>query len=284
MKIGVLTDSGSGLSLDFVKNSNVDLEIVSLSVIVNGKTFKELTEIDNNEISNHLLSGENLSTSQPTFYDFTNAYKALKSKGCTHIIALHISGSMSGTFNNSLSSSKEIEDVIVNVIDTRTGATVLGSYVKYAIESIEKGLKFDEIVDNINSFIDKQSILIVPYNLKQLKKSGRASSMQALFTSLLSIKIILGLESNTGVLNIVDKVRSEKKAINRLEEHINIGFEKGVRKFYLMHVINENLLIEWKLKLESKYPQCIFIIEDFIPIVSVHTGVGSIGVGYDGNY
>lgn len=284
MKIGVLTDSCSSLSLEFIENCNVDLEIVPLSIIVNGEPFKENIEINNDEVSNHLLKGENLSSSQPTFYDFKNGYKNLKNRGCTHIIALHISGGMSGTFSNSLSSSNEIEDVIIQVIDSRIGASVLGSYVKYAIECIEKGFGFDEIINNINSFISKQSILLVPYNLNQLKKSGRASSMQAIFTSLLNIKIILSLEGDIGTLNIVDKVRSEKKMLIRLEKHINEAFEKGVRTFYLMHVLNKDFLIEWKLKLESKYNECNFIIEDFIPIVSVHTGVGTIAVGYDGNY
>ena len=76
-----------------------------------------------------------------------------------------------------------------------------------------QGLSVAEIASTLRSEATKFRNYILIGNLTQLYKGGRLSSAQFYLGSLLKIKPIIQI-TNKGELQELDKVRSQKKAIN----------------------------------------------------------------------
>nr|MBA3375905.1 DegV family EDD domain-containing protein [Actinomycetota bacterium] len=112
--------------------------------------------------------------------------------------------------------------------------------------------------------------------LEHLKRSGRASGMQAMFGSLLSIKPIIKVED--GKLQPMDKVRTRDKALARLKELVEAEVAPGVK----LHVstLHTNAP-ERAADLAAWFDQRYDCVEQYSaeagPVIAAHAGPGVVG-------
>lgn len=275
-KIAWITDSACGLPEAFIKENNV--YVVPLSVIVNGVSYKEDIEITKEQFYEKLkVHGEGAKTSQPAFGEFIELYNKLKEEyDCG--IAIHASKALTGTYDSSINAANQT-GFPVTVIDSKIGAYALGKMIRNGIELEKSGKSHDEIVEILKTYPDQTEMYLLPRSFEQMRKSGRVSTSQAIFASLLNINLILGFED--GKVVVEDKVRTKKRAKNRLFQIIEDAVSKGnIQEISVMHAGVKEMALSWKEELEKLHQQLIVKTEVLVPVAGVHAGHGTMAVSW----
>ncbi|MDZ7671938.1 MAG: DegV family protein [Halanaerobiales bacterium] len=274
-KIAVVTDSTSDLSKEILKEKNI--ESFPLKIIYSDREYRDRVNIQPQEVYDS-FEKEIPSTSMPGPEEIKNKYLELKDKGFTHIISIHISSGLSGTYNTCKMASNEIEGVTIELIDSKMLSMGLGRLVLYAQELVDKGEdSFDSIVEMVKNKIDRIDLYFVVSTLKYLKKGGRIGKVKGTIAELLNIKPIISIDEE-GKYYTFDKVRSRKKSINRLIDLAKEKINDGICFVDVMHADakKEASSILDKLKDLNNVKEAS--LGEISPAMVVHSGPGLIGV------
>ena len=118
--------------------------------------------------------------------------------------------------------------------DSKITSAPLGIMVQSALEWAEQGLEFEAILANVQKQIDGTSAFIMVDDLDHLVKGGRLSNGAAILGNLLSIKPILYFNDH-GVIEVFEKIRTEKKAIKRMLELVQERTAGGAYQVMVIH-------------------------------------------------
>ncbi|WP_114352858.1 DegV family protein [Saliterribacillus persicus] len=275
-KIAWVTDSTCGLSKDFTDKH--DIYILPLNVIVDGKTYKEDIDLSKDEFYALLKQhGDNAKTSQPAYGDFVTLYEKLKEE-YDGAIAIHASSQLTGTYQSSISAS-EMVGFEVEVIDSKIGDYALGKMIENGIQLFEEGKSYEEVIQVMRTYPELGEMFLLPANLEQLKKSGRVSTTQSIFASLLHINLILGFDN--GKVIIYDKVRikkrAQKKVIQLMEEAIK---KHSIKEIAISHAGVKEQAHKWKEEIEQIHQNLKVRVQTLVPVAGVHTGHGTMCISW----
>lgn len=276
MKIAWITDSTCGLSESFIKEHNI--YVLPLSVIINGVSYLDDIEITKEEFYEKLeIHGNGAKTSQPAFGKFIELYNKLKTE-YDYGIAIHASSALTGTYDSSINASKQT-GFPVEVIDSKIGSYALGKMISNGIEFEAAGKTYEEIVNILRGYPEKTEMYLLPENLSQLKNSGRVSTPQAVFATLLNINLLLRFDD--GRVIVEEKIRTKRKAKRRLFELIGAAIEKHqLKEICVMHAGVKEIAQSWKEELEKIHNQIKVKTEALVPVAGVHTGYGTLAVSW----
>ena len=278
MKLAVITDSSA-----FLPNSlrgNDHLFVLDIPVVIAGETYVEGKNLTASEFYEKMAAADDLpKTSQPSVAELEDTLTRLASEDYTHVLGLFLSSGISGFYQNIQYLKDEFPDLKIAFPDSKITSAPLGFMVENALTWVAEGQDFEEILLKIQRQIDGTSAFIMVDNLNHLVKGGRLSNGAAILGNLLSIKPILYF-NDAGVIEVFEKIRTEKKAIKRLIEVVE---EKTASASYQVMVIHGNA----EEKAESLRQQLIEAgIADDIPlatfgsVIGTHLGEGSIALAY----
>src|SRR5690625_5239177 len=134
-------------------------------------------------VSHHMVSLFVYTNKLTIGWQFIRLYEQLKEK-YDYGIAIHASSELTGTYQSSVNAAKQT-GFHVEVIDAKIGAYALGQMIKRGLNLQRIGKDFKEIVETIRTLPEKAEMFLLPSSLNQLKRSGRVSTTQAVFASLL---------------------------------------------------------------------------------------------------
>lgn len=274
-KIALITDSTCDLPKELMEK--LSIEFFPLKIIYKDSEYKDRIDIEPGDIYRR-FDEEIPKTSMPGPVDIKEKFLQLKEKGFSHIIVIHISGGLSGTYNISKMISKEIKDLTIEVLDSKMLSMGLGRLVLYAKNIIDEGqLEFNEIVNKIKEKINDIDLYFVVKTLKYLKEGGRIGKVKGTIGQLLNIKPIISIDED-GQYYTYDNSRSRKKSLTKLYDIAKEKILEGFCKVDIMHADAEdeahNLLEKFK-KL-SNVKETFF--GEISPAMAVHAGPGLIGV------
>ena len=280
MSIRIIADSTCYLPKEYIDKYNVS--IVSLNVLLNGKSYRE-TDLENDWFYKEMSKSPSIPTSsQPSIDDF---YKAIESqvKEGHDIVGIFLSSDMSGTFSTSNLVKEMILEKYPNanivMLDSRSNCMQAGYAILEAAKAAADNKSLDEVVSIAKSVIENSKFIFVPDTLDYLKKGGRIGGAAALFGSLLQIKPILTVTD--GKTTVLTKVRTKKKAIDKIIDTVMEQNLKSPIKCLIVHHINcESEGQELANKLQDKLGISNIKIQSIGPIIGLHVGPGSIGVAY----
>lgn len=280
-KIRVVTDSTVDLFPE--QAAQYGIEMVPLTVMINGNTYRDKYDITNEEFYQVLRTAEELpTTSQITPATFAEVYQRLAQEGAEHIISIHLSSDLSGTFQSSVLAANMVQDTVqVHSIDSRTATIGLSVIVLAAVRMVEEGLAIDDILAQLQQVVEKTDLYFLLDSLDNLHKGGRIGKASHLFGSLLNIKPILRL--NEGVISAYEKVRGNKG--NKAQEHlIDILLDKidPNKKVYCVIGYCDNLETSQLIqeRLEGKIDCDEFIYVQIGSVVGTHIGMGAMGMAF----
>ena len=273
MKLAVITDSSAFLPDSLRGNDH--LFVLDIPVVIAGETYVEGKNLTASEFYEKMAAADDLpKTSQPSVAELEDTLTRLASEDYTHVLGLFLSSGISGFYQNIQYLKDEFPDLKIAFPDSKITSAPLGFMVENA-----EGQDFEEILLKIQRQIDGTSAFIMVDNLNHLVKGGRLSNGAAILGNLLSIKPILYF-NDAGVIEVFEKIRTEKKAIKRLIEVVE---EKTASASYQVMVIHGNA----EEKAESLRQQVIEAgIADDIPlatfgsVIGTHLGEGSIALAY----
>ena len=274
-KIAFITDSTAYLHDDFVAKHKI--KVVPLNLHWDGEDFKDNVNITPKEFYTRLEQAENLpTTSQPSAGEFMEAYKSV-SKDVDAIIVPLVSSGISGTVASALLAAKEFDKVPVHVVDSKVTSAGLALLVQALVRKAESGASVKDILAVADKIIKDTGLYFMVDTLKYLHKGGRIGGASAFLGSAINLKPILTL-NEAGEIDAYDKVRTKKKAVQRL---IDLIVEKAGKKdahVGLIHAEAEEdankILADIKDRVNC-VETGVYIIS---PVIGTHAGPGALGV------
>lgn len=278
MKLAVITDSSAFLPDSLCGNDH--LFVLDIPVVIAGETYVEGKNLTASEFYEKMAAADDLpKTSQPSVAELEETLTRLAGEDYTHVLGLFLSSGISGFYQNIQYLKDEFPDLKIAFPDSKITSAPLGLMVENALTWAAEGQNFEEILLKIQRQIDGTSAFIMVDDLNHLVKGGRLSNGAAILGNLLSIKPILYF-NDAGVIEVFEKIRTEKKAIKRLIEVVE---EKTASASYQIIVIHGNA----EEKAESLRQQLIAagIADDislatFGSVIGTHLGEGSVALAY----
>lgn len=277
MAVRIVTDGAVDIPAEWYKE--YDLERIPINVhFGEEKTFIQDVELSQDEFYN-LVAGKTLphpKTSQPSPHQFVEFYKKIAQPGDT-ILSIHITSKLSGTYASSVSAAEELKGTYnVVPVDTLCGSMGTAFMCRAARKMERAGKSVDEIVKFIEGVRGKTHVILTLDTLEYAKRSGRVGTLSAAVASLLNVKPIAMLKD--GVVDMVDRVRTRKVAIERVIELGMQAVGDAPVALGVVHARDEaackNLLEEAKKHFNAKET----FMADLAISLAINFGPGTVGL------
>jgi DegV family protein with EDD domain len=214
-------------------------------------------------------------TSQPSAGEFAERFKEI-AEDYEEAIAIHVSAKLSGTLASSMAGA-ELAKFPITFIDSLALSYGITGMIQHGMEMHKNGATVQEIKEALEKMAGTLKNFILIGQLDQLYKGGRMSGVQFFLGSLLKVKPIVQI-SNEGELKAIDKVRSEKKALQYLIDKVIEGHNAGVNKVYLMQGNVIDQAIQLQNLITEQVPGMEVEIGDISSTLAVHAGEGTLAV------
>ena len=278
MKLAVITDSSAYLSKEILNRE--DLFVLDIPVNIDGQEYIEGVNLTAEEFYQKMAQASELpKTSQPSIAKLDEILTSLKEKGYTHVLGLFLSSGISGFYQNIQYMVDDYEGLTIAFPDTLITSAPLGIMVESVFRWRDQGDDFVIIQDKLAIQISHTSAFIMVDDLDHLVKGGRLSNGAALLGNLLSIKPILYFNEQ-GVIEVYEKVRTEKKATKRLIEIIKETTASGQYRVIVIHGNSPEKAEELRQHLLESGVGTDISLATFGSVIGTHLGAGSIALGY----
>ena len=277
-KIALLTDSCADLSPALAAENHI--HIVPLRILCADGEYSDGMDIRGADIYKRLRAGELPQTSLPAGEDIEKVLRQIVMEGYDGVIAIMLSGGLSGTYNLVRLIAEECKGLLpVRVYDSVSGSLGMGLTVLQIAEDIRNGMGWEELTERrVPQLIANTYPFFSVDTLEYLQKGGRIGKVTATAGMLLQIKPLLTFAGD-GQLTSVAKVRGRHQVINKL---VDLTVQRcGDHKRYNLAVANGGAPEEMALvreKLTAALPHYDHIWEGEIDgTLSVYIGDGVLG-------
>jgi DegV family protein with EDD domain len=278
--IKIFTDSTCDMPKDLVEKNKI--ELLSLYINFGTETIKEM-DISNEEFYKRIDKEDSLpTTSQPSIQEMTEKFEGFLKEGID-VIAVLISSGLSGTFSTANMVKEallsEYPERNIEIIDSKSTSMQMGFAALIGAKSALENCDFKTSVEKIKSNIKSSRFLFTPHNMDYLKKGGRIGGAAALIGNILKINPVLTV-GDDGVVEIVKKIRTKKKAVQGILDRFQEDVEKygfGDAVVHHINTLEEAKILAKKVEDIIKRP---VRIADIGPVVGAHVGPGSVGIAY----
>ena len=217
MRIGLVTDSTAQLSADereaLSEATGGLFAVVPLTVLIGGFASAD-GEVDAGHLCAKMTDGVEVTTSIATPAQFSDAYARLRENGAEAIIVVTMSAELSGTRDSAVKAA-EAEDILVDVVDSRTTSAGLAGALSVAMAGIRQGLDVEWIAGTIADWCAAETrSVFAPGSLEHLRRGGRIGAASSLLGRALQIVPVLGLSA--GVVVPLARVRTRTKALEKI--------------------------------------------------------------------
>lgn len=159
-------------------------------------------------------------------------------RGADEVFCITISSKLSASYANAVLAAKEVmaeENNKVHVFDSLSASSAETSIAVRIQEHINAGLSFDDIVSEVESFIQTMHTYFVLEDISNLVKNGRIPKLAGMALSRLSIKPVCFAKD--GQIKVDELTRGLKKAYsNMVKKIVNIAQDAKDRTLYIAHV------------------------------------------------
>lgn len=278
MKLAVFTDSSAYLSAETLQRE--DLFVLDIPVNIDGEEYVEGINLSAEEFYQKMAQASELpKTSQPSIAKLDEILTSLKEQGYTHALGLFLSSGISGFYQNIQYMVDDYEGLTIAFPDTLITSAPLGIMVESVFNWRDQGDDFASIQDKLAIQISRTSAFIMVDDLDHLVKGGRLSNGAAILGNLLSIKPILYF-NDQGVIEVYEKVRTEKKATKRLIEIIKETTASDQYRVIVIHGNAPEKAEELRQHLLDFGLGSDVSLATFGSVIGTHLGAGSIALGY----
>lgn len=276
-KIALLTDSCADLTPRLVAENHI--HVVPLRILYADGEYADGVNIRSEDIYTRLRSGELPQTSLPSGQDITDALDTIAAEGYDGVIAVMLSGGLSGTYNLMRLMAEDRQDLTIRVFDSVSGSLGMGLTLLQLAEDIRGGASWEELVGTrVPQLIASTFPFFSVDTLEYLQKGGRIGKVTATAGTLLQIKPLLTFAGD-GQLKSVAKVRGRNQVIQKL---VDLTVKScGTHRRYNLAVANGGAPKEMEVlrsRLMAALPDYDHIWEGEIDgTLSVYIGDGVLG-------
>lgn len=277
----IVTDSGTDLCLTPGELAELDIHVVPLKVMLDGKSYREGIDISTEDFYKLLTASKSMPvTSQPAPGDFINLYRQLAADGA-EILSIHMSSGLSGTLNSARLGAESVPEAKVTLVDTKTLSAAAGWQVIAAAKALKAGWTKDKILSLLERIKAASESMYTLDELKYLIHGGRISHMKGLIASLLNIKPLIGVEKAKGTYVQLGQVRTFKRAIEGLVDLITRRHTSGsALRIQVLHAQNLEGAKMLRELIDQRFKCNWLPIGNLSLVLGAHTGTSMVGVAY----
>lgn len=268
----IVTDTTSAMNKEIAAAH--DIELISLSVIVDGQEYKDQVDISTEQLYDYLKDGKTPSTSQPNTGYLIEKMEAWQKENYEAIIVVTCSADLSGT-NNGFHLAKDTVGLDnVYIYDSRqVGAPVMDMAIR-AKQLADEGKDVDEIFKVLEEKTKHSFSFLYPDNFDQLSRSGRLSPMAARMASMLKIKALLCLDEQGKSVDKYSMSRTEVKVLKAITDKFHeLGVNAEKYKIYISHADNIVFAKKSKLLLQTTFHGIEVEINNLPAVLTCHGGL-----------
>ena len=278
-KIALLTDSCADLSPQLAAENQVF--VVPLRILCKDGEYRDGVDIHAADIYARLRSGELPQTSLPAAQDISDAFDAIAAAGYDGVIALMLSGGLSGTYNMVRLLAEERRDLTIRVYDSVSGSLGTGMMILQLAEELRQGMDWQTLTERRVPWLIQNTFPFFSVDtLEYLQKGGRIGKVTAMAGTMLQIKPLITFAAD-GQLQSIAKVRGRNLVIRKLIELVTQSHNGAAR--YNLAVANGGApeeMAEFAARLKAEFPNYEHFWEGVMDAtLSVYIGDGVIGGG-----
>lgn len=202
--------------------------------------------------------------------------RALERGGDAGVVALHLGKGLSATWSNAVTAAAVLERV--TVVDSTMVGAGMGAAAIAAAEKAAEGADLEECVAAAESVLARNRLWLYVPKLEPLRRGGRISTGQAVLSTALAIKPIVGIQD--GALGLVAKCRTEAKVLDKLVDFAATEAAGRPAHVMLQHSGADERVEELHAMLSLALPEgSTFDVVDLPAAIVAHTGPQAFAVG-----
>ncbi len=277
--IALVTDSTCDLSQDIIDNYQIN--VLPFNVNFGDNHYLDKVTITPDQFYDMLDSSKTFpTTSLINEQSFVNLYSHLASH-YDAIISIHISGGLSGTFQNSQKAAEKISKEFnkpIYTYDSKILSGALGLLVHRIALAIESGMEMEVLLKSIDNWITKTKIYVSVKTLKYFVKGGRVSKPKGFISNLLNIKPIVSVNAD-GKAELIGKTFSQSSNIKKVMKLVTkLNSENKIFNYIILHAHNlegADIYVKFMEELTGKDPVSVV---DISPAIGINAGIGTAAV------
>lgn len=267
----VVTDSTSDIPAD--EAEALGIEVIPALVTVNGRSYKDGTELDRAELYRRMpLLKTPATTAVPSPSVFEALYERLLASGVERVLSMHVSSRLSTMVNVARQAAAAFGDRI-HVFDSLQVSLGLGFQAMEAAAAALADRPFEAILEVARRARERVHVCAMIDTLEYIRRSGRVSWLRAGLGELLKVKLLVSVAD--GLVQRMGVVRTRRRA---LEQLLALGRGWGLmERLAVLHsaVPEEAADLAQRLKdLSARLP----LIVDVTTVIGTHVGPGSLGL------
>ena len=279
-KVKIITDSTCDISPEKLKE--LDIDMLSLYVVIKGQQYLDLEEIKWNDVIAKVKEYNELpKTAAVNIETFSETFRKYVDLGYD-VIYIGLGSKFSSTYNNARLAASEFEEGRVFVLDSQNLSSAIGVMLIKMAAFRDQGLSAPEIVEKIEKIIPLTQTETALETMSYLYKGGRCSGLKYLVGSVLKFYPIVKI--NDGVINVhrLGKL-TFKNALNIIASDFRKDLEAGNvdEDFIIISTVGNEKAREYLCdKVSQFFPKERIFLFDAGCVVSTHCGPGTTGFFY----
>ncbi|MFA6075703.1 MAG: DegV family protein [Negativicutes bacterium] len=271
--VHIITDSTACVPASTLKEFAGQLHVVPLKIILGERSVDEPTMTARSVFDYVKQTKSFPTTSQPAPGEFIEVFERIVSAGDT-AVCVTLSSSVSGTYGNAVRGAEMVGKGKIFVVDSRSSSGGQWHFVQQALVLAGQGVSAADIHAQLTVLSKRNHIYILVDTLEYLHKGGRIGAASSFFGSILGIRPVL--HADNGVIEVLDKARTQKRAMARIVEQMQtLGSLKWVG---ISHSICPEYAELMKNIIREKFADVPIEISQNGATIGVHFGPGTLAV------
>ena len=274
--VGILTDTACDLPEELLEI--LDIHRVPTEVIVDGKTYRDRTDITPSEVYELIRRGEKrLSTSQPPPAAFQEVMEGALSAHPS-LVAIHLASSLSGTFHAAKLAASRFPDSRIAVVDSGAASIALGLVVVAAARAARAGRSFEEVLETARRAAASARLYVGVSSIEYLLKSGRVDRLRGSIARWTGLRPVFSLDARGRVVTR-GTARGEEGLRKRILRLATDPLSDPSKAHFLVGHADDLDAARWYLRrLRDQARTAPISVVEISPALAVHTGPGVSGV------
>lgn len=268
--VTVVTDSTSDLPLAL--REQYGIVVAPLTVTVGNTSYIDGVELSGAEFFRQLAHESDLpKTSQPSIPTFEAVFREALDAG-QDVVCITVASQLSGTFNSARLAAESVDASRIRVVDSGTTTMGLGWITVAAARAAAAGADLEAVVTEATSAIQRTDLFALLQTLDYVFKGGRIGRASHLVGSALGIKPIISIDH--GVVTPLERVRTWKKALNRLPELVT----RAPSDVWIGHAENVADANRLRDEMLQRYPSANVVLDYCGSTIGVYAGPGAVAI------
>jgi len=275
----LVTDSIADINQELLDENNV--VVIPTNISIDNVPYLDKLSITNETLFNSLSSyNEYPKTSTPSIKYINDLFSRLLLKH-DEIIVVTVSKKLSATHNVILNEANKLQakGKRIFVVDSYSNSATEGLLVKEAIRLINENFETQDIIKELEVQREKTEILVCLETFKYATMSGRLPKAVGNIGMFFGIRPIMTLKQGKG--SAFGMALSQKGITKKITKYVEKDLQNsGIKEYSIVHCLNEKLAEEYRILFTEIIGKAPSYITEISSATAIHSGVGSVAIGY----